>query len=137
MTTTQRATSIERGAVKVSTLEHCLSALYGLGVDNCLITLDGDEAPILDGSARLYVEAIQKSGLAEQDAARELFVVRKPLEVTDPESGASMLLLPSDKLGIEAHLSFNSPLLSNQYASLRDLSDYAKEIACARSSTKV
>jgi len=133
VTTTQRATSIERGAVKVSTLEHCLSALYGLGVDNCLITLDGDEAPILDGSARLYVEAIQKSGLAEQDAARELFVVRKPLEVTDPESGASMLLLPSDKLGIEAHISFNSPLLSNQYASLRDLSDYAKEIACARS----
>lgn len=133
VTTTERATRIERGAVKVSTLEHCLSALFALGVDNCLITVDGDEAPILDGSAQPYVKAIQEAGLKEQSATREVFVVRKPIEVTDEETGASMLLLPSDKLGIEAHISFASPLLSNQYASLRDLSCYATEIAEARS----
>lgn len=133
VTTTQRATRIERGAVQVSTLEHCLSALYALGVDNCLITVDGDEAPILDGSAQPYVQAIQEAGLKEQSATREVFVVRKPIEVKDEETGSSILLLPSDQLGVEAHLSFASPLLSNQYASLRDLSLYGEEIAEARS----
>ena len=90
VTTTQRATRIERGAVQVSTLEHCLSALYALGVDNCLITVDGDEAPILDGSAQPYVQAILEAGLKEQSAAREVFVVRKPIEVRDEETGASI-----------------------------------------------
>ena len=81
--------------MQVSTLEHCLGALYALGVDNCLITVDGDEAPILDGSAMPYVQAIQEAGLKEQDATREVFVVRKPIEVKDEETGASILLLPS------------------------------------------
>lgn len=133
VTTTDRATIIKRGAVEISTIEHCLSALYALGVDNCLITIDGSEAPILDGSAEPYVQAIQEQGLVEQNALREYFVVRKPMEVSDPETGASILLLPSDQFGVEAHITFASDLLSNQYASLRDLSLYPNQIANARS----
>ena len=79
VTATERGTVLECGAWKVSTVEHALSALYAMGVDNCLITVDAPEMPILDGSAKLYIQAIEQVGLQEQDAEQKLYVVKEPI----------------------------------------------------------
>ena len=91
--TTQRGTVISKNGVKVGTVEHAMAALYALGVDNCLIEVNAPEFPILDGSARYYVENIQRVGLTEQNAYRDYYIVKHKIEVKD-ESGASLMLLP-------------------------------------------
>lgn len=128
---TERGTVVERGKWKVSTLEHAMSALYAMGVDNCLIELDGPEVPILDGSARMFVKEIQRVGLEEQDAEQKVFVVEKPIEYRS-EHGNYMLLLPSDKYEVEVTLRYPTGLLQEQRAELNDLNDYAREVSAAR-----
>ncbi len=128
---TERGTVIERGKWKISTVEHALSALYAMGVDNCLIVLDGPEMPILDGSARMFVHAIQQVGLEEQDAEQKVFVVEKPIEYRS-EHGNHMLLLPSDHYEVEVTLRYPTGLLQEQRAELNDLNDYAREVSAAR-----
>ena len=128
---TERSTVLERGRWKVATLEHALSALYAMGVDNCLIELDGPEMPILDGSARMFTKAIRQSGLQEQDAEQKLFVVTEPIEYKS-EHGNKMILLPSDKFQTEVIIRFHSELLREQHAELDDLKDYAREVSAAR-----
>ena len=128
---TERGTVIERGKWKISTVEHALSALYAMGVDNCLIVLDGPEMPILDGSARMFVHAIQQVGLEEQDAEQKVFVVEKPIEYRS-EHGNHMLLLPSDQYEVEVTLRYPTGLLQEQRAELNDLNDYAREVSAAR-----
>lgn len=130
---TQRATLLKKGEVTVSTVEHAISALYALGVDNCIIAVNGPELPILDGSAKPYVEAIQQVGIKEQSAERDYFVIKHPYEVIDAETGSRILMVPSDDFRVEAHVEFDAPSLNNQVASYRDGDDYAKEIAGARS----
>ena len=95
VTATERGTVLERGAWKVSTVEHALSALYALGVDNCLIEVDGPEMPILDGSAKYYIQAIEKVGLQEQEAEQKVFVVTEPIEYIS-ERGNKMVIQPCD-----------------------------------------
>lgn len=128
---TERGTVVERGKWKISTVEHALSALYAMGVDNCLIVLDGPEMPILDGSARMFVHAIQQVGLEEQDAEQKVFVVEKPIEYRS-EHGNHMLLLPSDHYEVEVTLRYPTGLLQEQRAELNDLNDYAREVSAAR-----
>ena len=128
---TERSTVVERGKWKVSTLEHAMSALYAMGVDNCLIELDGPELPNLDGSARMFVKAIQKAGLEEQDAEQKVFVVEKPIEYRS-ERGNQMLILPSDRYEVEVTLRYPTGLLQEQRAELNDLNDYAREVSAAR-----
>ncbi len=128
---TERGTVVERGKWKISTVEHALSALYAMGVDNCLIVLDGPEMPILDGSARMFVQAIQQVGLEEQDAEQKVFVVEKPIEYRS-EHGNHMLLLPSDQYEVEVTLRYPTGLLQEQRAELNDLNDYAREVSAAR-----
>lgn len=128
---TERGTVVERGKWKISTVEHALSALYAMGVDNCLIVLDGPEMPILDGSARMFVQAIQQVGLEEQDAEQKVFVVEKPIEYRS-EHGNHMLLLPSDQYQVEVTLRYPTGLLQEQRAELNDLNDYAREVSAAR-----
>lgn len=128
---TERGTVIERGKWKISTVEHALSALYAMGVDNCLIVLDGPEMPILDGSARMFVHAIQQVGLEEQDAEQKVFVVEEPIEYRS-EHGNHMLLLPSDHYEVEVTLRYPTGLLQEQRAELNDLNDYAREVSAAR-----
>ncbi len=128
---TERGTVVERGKWKISTVEHALSALYAMGVDNCLIELDGPEMPILDGSARMFVHAIQQVGLEEQDAEQKVFVVEKPIEYRS-EHGNHMLLLPSDHYEVEVTLRYPTGLLQEQRAELNDLNDYAREVSAAR-----
>ena len=128
---TERGTVVERGKWKVSTVEHAMSALYAMGVDNCLIELDGPELPILDGSARMFVREIQRVGLEEQDAEQKVFVVEKPIEYRS-EHGNYMLILPSDKYEVEVTLRYPTGLLQEQRAELNDLNDYAREVSAAR-----
>jgi len=128
---TERGTVVERGKWKVSTIEHAMSALYAMGVDNCLIELDGPELPILDGSARMFVREIQRVGLEEQDAEQKVFVVEKPIEYRS-EHGNYMLILPSDKYEVEVTLRYPTGLLQEQRAELNDLNDYAREVSAAR-----
>ena len=128
---TERGTVLERGAWKISTVEHALSALYAMGVDNCLIEVDGPELLILDGSAKLFVKAIQEAGLQEQDAEQQVFVVTEPIEYQS-EHGNKMVLLPCDHFEAEVTITYPTGLLREQHAELRDLTDYPREIAAAR-----
>lgn len=132
VTATERGTVLERGAWKVSTVEHALSALYAMGVDNCLIEVDGPEMPILDGSAKYYVQAIQKVGLQEQNAEQKVFVVTKPIEYLS-ERGNKMLILPCDHYEAEVTITYtSSSVLPEQKAELNNLADYTREISSAR-----
>ena len=128
---TQRGTVIGKNNVQISTIEHALAALYAMGVDNCLIELNGPEMPILDGSAKLFVKAIQQAGLQEQQAERKVFVVTEPIEYVS-ERGNRLLLLPSDHYEVEVMISFPSVLLREQRADLHDIRTYPREIASAR-----
>ncbi|MDR2680770.1 MAG: bifunctional UDP-3-O-[3-hydroxymyristoyl] N-acetylglucosamine deacetylase/3-hydroxyacyl-ACP dehydratase [Tannerella sp.] len=132
VTNTQRGTVLSRGDVQVSTVEHALAALYAWGIDNCLIEVDAPEIPILDGSARFFSENIEKAGITEQNAPKDFYIVRHKIEVKDEKSGSSLIILPDDKFSINVLIEFDSPVLSNQYASLTDLKDFPEKIASSR-----
>ena len=131
VTATERGTVLERGAWKVSTVEHALSALYALGVDNCLIEVDGPEMPILDGSAKYYIQAIEEVGLQVQDAEQKVYVVTEPIEYLS-ERGNRMLILPCDHYEAEVTITYATGLLREQKAEITDLKDYKRELSLAR-----
>ena len=118
--------------VKVSTIEHALAALYTAGIDNCLIEVDAAELPILDGSAIIYCDKIEEVGIQEQEEEKEYYVVKKRIKVFDPETGSSLIVLPDDELSMDVMIEFNSPVLSNQFASLEHVSAFKNEIAASR-----
>lgn len=128
---TERGTVLEHGKWRVSTVEHALSALYAMGVDNCLIEVDAPEVPILDGSARPFVDAILRVGLQQQDAMQKEFVITEPIEYRS-ENGNTMCFYPYDGYRLEVQLSYPTGLLKNQSAELLDLSEYRHEISKAR-----
>jgi UDP-3-O-[3-hydroxymyristoyl] N-acetylglucosamine deacetylase/3-hydroxyacyl-[acyl-carrier-protein] dehydratase len=109
-----------------------MAALAGMDLDNVLIDLDGGEMPILDGSARMYAEAIEKAGIVEQQADREYFVVKDKIFFKDEKSGSELIALPDDEYRINVLISFNSSVLSNQFASLDHISNFRTEIASCR-----
>jgi UDP-3-O-[3-hydroxymyristoyl] N-acetylglucosamine deacetylase/3-hydroxyacyl-[acyl-carrier-protein] dehydratase len=129
---TQRGTTIKVGQAEVHTVEHVLSALSGLGIDNVLIQLDGPEVPILDGSAGPFVKALQETGIEAQDKAREYFVVEEPIFYKDEATGSELVALPHDDFEVVAMIDFNSNVLGQQYAHLNGTTDYAREIAPCR-----
>jgi UDP-3-O-[3-hydroxymyristoyl] N-acetylglucosamine deacetylase/3-hydroxyacyl-[acyl-carrier-protein] dehydratase len=130
---TQRGTVVGKNGVQVGTIEHAIAALYAAEIDNCLIEVDAPEFPILDGSARFFSEAIEKAGREEQNAPRDYYVVRHKIEVTDEKSGSSLVILPDIfKFSVNVQISFDSPVLSNQYATLTDIGRFAGEIADSR-----
>lgn len=130
---TERGTVLKKGDAVVSTVEHGMAALYAFGVDNCLIEVNAPEFPILDGSSIEYVHAINRVGLVEQSAEREYYVVKQRQEVVSEDGLSRILLLPDgDSFGVDVHISFPSPVLSNQYATLDSLSDFEAEIAASR-----
>ena len=129
---TQRGTGLGVGNVTVSTVEHAFAALYALGIDNCLVEVNAPEFPILDGSAIEYIRAIDKAGIVEQEKEKDFFVVRKKIEVSNPETGSKITLLPDNEFSINSNIEFESQYIPNQYASLESLDDFATEIAPAR-----
>ncbi|MDR2042580.1 MAG: bifunctional UDP-3-O-[3-hydroxymyristoyl] N-acetylglucosamine deacetylase/3-hydroxyacyl-ACP dehydratase [Tannerella sp.] len=129
---TQRGTVVAKNGVQVSTVEHAMAALYAWEIDNCLIEVDAPEFPILDGSARFFSEAIEKAGQVEQNAPRDYYIVRHKIEVTDPQTGSSLVILPDEKFSANVLISYDSPVLFNQYAVLNDLSEFAAGVATSR-----
>ncbi len=132
VTATSRGTTLEKNGVKISTIEHVLAALSGMGVDNALIKVNAPEAPIMDGSARDYVDAIIKAGVEEQAEDRWCFEIKEKFIYTDEASGKEIILLPDDKLSMEVMVDFNSKVVGNQYARLNDISEFATEVAPCR-----
>ena len=132
VTTTVRGTVISHDNVTVGTIEHALSALYASGIDNCLIKINAPEMPILDGSAKFYVEAIERVGLEEQQADKDFYIVKRKIEVCDPNTGSSIVVLPDDELSLDVKVNFDSPVLANQYATLDHIEDFGSEIASSR-----
>ncbi len=129
---TQRGTVLHKGDIRVSTIEHGMSALYALGIDNCLIQVNGPEFPILDGSAAMYVDKIKEVGIVEQTAPKDYYIIRKKIEVRDEATGSCITILPDQDFSITAMCSFQSKFVSSQFATLDNIKSFATEIAPAR-----
>ena len=129
---TSRGTTIEFQGARVSTVEHTMAALVGLGIDNALIELDGPEVPILDGSSREFIEAIESIGILEQDARRVVYSIDTNIHYYDPSKNVDMLAVPSANYQITTLIDFNSPVLGTQHATLRHISEFRNEIGPCR-----
>jgi len=129
---TARGTVLEENGVRVSTIEHVLASFVGMGIDNVLVEVDGPEAPILDGSAADYVEAIEKTGSVEQSTDRKYFILKEKLEYYDEENGIHIIAYPDKVQSLNVLIDYNSNVLGNQYASLDDFSLFKEEIAPCR-----
>ena len=129
---TNRGTVVQSGEARISTIEHGMSALYALGIDNCLIQVNGPEFPILDGAADAYVKKIMSVGIVKQNAPKDYYIIRKKIEVRDEENGSIITILPDEDFSITTMCSFNSKFISSQFATLDNISNYATEIAPAR-----
>ncbi|WNB18545.1 bifunctional UDP-3-O-[3-hydroxymyristoyl] N-acetylglucosamine deacetylase/3-hydroxyacyl-ACP dehydratase [Marivirga arenosa] len=129
---TSRGTTIAKGDARVSTVEHVLSALVGLQIDNVLIEVDGPETPIMDGSAKLFYEALESVGLEEQNALRNFFEIPESLFLQDDEKNVEMALLPVDDYRVTVMIDYNSKVLGSQHASLNNIADFKNEISTCR-----
>ena len=129
---TVRGTVIGNNSMRISTIEHALAALYAAGIDNCLITLNAPELPILDGSAIEYAEKIDEVGIVEQDAEKDYYIVKQKIEVIDEKTGSSLIVLPDEDFSIDTMIEFDSPILQNQFASLNSMKRFKSDIAASR-----
>ena len=132
VTDTQRSTNIDFKGVQINTSEHVLAALVGLGVDNCLIAMDSPEPPIMDGSSKYFVEAIEKAGILEQDAEIEEYIVKEVISYLDEESGCEITLIPSNEYQVTTMVDYGTEVLGTQNASLKTISDFKAEISDSR-----
>lgn len=132
VTSTNRGTTLRSGDAQVATVEHVLSALTGLHVDNILMEIDGPEMPIMDGTSMPFVQALLDAGRAELDAEREYFIVTEPISYKDEITGTELLALPADSFEATVMIDFNSKVLGQQFAALHNLSEYVEEIAPCR-----
>lgn len=129
---TSRGTTLELNGARICTVEHTLAALVGMGIDNVLIELDGSEVPILDGSAREIIEAIESAGVQEQDAKRMVYAIDGNIHYYDSSKNVDMLAVPSNEYQVTTLIDFNSPVLGTQHASLKHISEFKDEIAPCR-----
>jgi len=132
VTNTQRGTNLEKRGVKIQTSEHVLAALVGMNIDNCILELNASEPPIMDGSSKYFVEAIEKVGIVEQEAFREEYIVKDVISYLDEESGSEIIIMPSEEYQITTMVDFGTKVLGTQNANLKTLSDFKKEISNAR-----
>tara|TARA_Y100000385_G_scaffold190330_1_gene196714 strand:+ start:542 stop:1939 length:1398 start_codon:yes stop_codon:yes gene_type:complete len=132
VTDTQRSTTLEKNNVKVITVEHLMSALYALKINNALIKIDSPEIPILHGSAKQYVDAILKVGVKQQSEKIEFLKLNKPLNYTDVDSGSEILYVPAEDFKVSVVLDYGDSVLGTQYAELRNIDDYPLEIASCK-----
>jgi UDP-3-O-[3-hydroxymyristoyl] N-acetylglucosamine deacetylase/3-hydroxyacyl-[acyl-carrier-protein] dehydratase len=132
VTDTSRGTTLQVGDAKVSTVEHILAALVGLGVDNLLIELNGPEIPIMDGSSAPFIEAIEKVGVLEQDAAKAWYSIDENIFHYDEDKRVEMVAMPALDYQITALIDFNSPVLGTQHAALKTIKDFKSEISPCR-----
>ncbi|WPR70708.1 bifunctional UDP-3-O-[3-hydroxymyristoyl] N-acetylglucosamine deacetylase/3-hydroxyacyl-ACP dehydratase [Flavobacterium sp. NG2] len=129
---TQRGTNLEKLGVKIQTPEHVLAALEGCDLDNVIIELNASELPIMDGSSKYFVEALEKAEIEEQNAKRNVYVVKEVISFTDEESGSEILVMPSDSYSVTTMVDFGTKILGTQNATLKNISDFKSEIANSR-----
>ncbi|MEJ6492711.1 MAG: bifunctional UDP-3-O-[3-hydroxymyristoyl] N-acetylglucosamine deacetylase/3-hydroxyacyl-ACP dehydratase [Flavobacteriales bacterium] len=129
---TDRGTTLEENGARVYTTEHLLAALVGMEVDNALIQIDGPEVPIMDGSSWLFVEAIEKAGLVEQNAERNYFELTENIKWEDLEKGVEFLAVPDDHYRLTVMVDYKSPVLGTQHATMYNLGEFKKEISPCR-----
>ena len=132
VTNTQRGTNLEKNGVSVNTSEHVLAAVYALEIDNIIIEIDSPEPPIMDGSSKFFVEALEEAGIVEQDAELEEYIVKDIISYKDAETGSEIILMPADEYQVTTIVDFGTKVLGTQNASLDKLSDFKKEISEAR-----
>ncbi len=132
VTHTKRGTTLTKRGVEINTTEHVLAALVGLEIDNCLIEIDSSEPPIMDGSSKFFVKALEEAGIAELDAMRKEFVISEITSLKDEESGSEIMIVPSDTYKVTAMVDFGTKVLGTQNATLEKLSDFKEEIASCR-----
>ncbi|OXG07145.1 bifunctional UDP-3-O-[3-hydroxymyristoyl] N-acetylglucosamine deacetylase/3-hydroxyacyl-ACP dehydratase [Flavobacterium araucananum] len=129
---TQRGTNLEKLGVKIQTPEHVLAALVGCDLDNVIIELNASELPIMDGSSKYFVEAIENAGIEEQDAKRNVYVVKEVISFTDETTGSEILVMPSDDYQVTAMVDFGTKVLGTQNATMKSIADFKDEIANSR-----
>jgi len=132
VTDTSRGTTLVENGVEIHTIEHVLASLVGLELDNVLMEFSGPEAPILDGSAKMYVEAIKKAGIEEQDAEKNYFIVKERIVFRDEKNDIEIVAYPDDHFSVDVMVDYNSKVLGHQYASYHPTHDFEKEIAPSR-----
>ena len=132
VSTTARGTTISKGEAEVNTIEHVLSALVGLGIDNCTMELNGPEIPILDGSAEPFVDLLDKIGKTEQDAERQYFEIKEPIVYTDKNDGVEIMAVPADEYQVSVMVDYGTKVLGSQNAQLNSLENFKDEIANSR-----
>lgn len=129
---TARGTTIARNGASVSTIEHTLAALVGLGIDNVLIDLNGPETPIMDGSSKEFILALSSAGVELQDAEREYITINQNITYKDPQRKTEMTVMPSDDYEVTVMIDFDSKVLGKQHATLNHISEFKDEIADSR-----
>ncbi len=132
VTDTSRGTTLQVDNAKVSTVEHLLAALVGMGIDNVLIELNAPEVPIMDGSSQPFIELIEEAGVQEQEAAKAWYSIDENIYHYDEEKRVEMVLMPATEYQITTLIDFNSPVLGTQYAQLKSMNDFKTEIAPCR-----
>ena len=132
VTETTRGTVLSKNGVKVSTIEHGMAALYALGIDNCLIQVNGPEFPILDGSAQYYVQEIERVGTVEQNAVKDFYIIKSKIEFRDETTGSSIIVLPDENFSLNVLVSYDSTIIPNQFATLEDMHNFKDEVAASR-----
>ncbi len=129
---TQRGTNLEKLGVKIQTPEHVLAALIGCDLDNVIIELDASELPIMDGSSKYFVEAIEKAGLEEQEAKRKIYVVKEIISFTDEDTGSEIIVMPQEHYCVTTMVDFGTKVLGTQNATMKSLAEFKTEIANSR-----
>jgi UDP-3-O-[3-hydroxymyristoyl] N-acetylglucosamine deacetylase / 3-hydroxyacyl-[acyl-carrier-protein] dehydratase len=129
---TQRGTNLEKNAVKIQTSEHVLAACVGCDLDNVIIEINASEPPIMDGSSKFFVEALEEAGIIEQNAERYVYVVKDVISYKDENTGSEIILMPNDTYEVTAMVDFETKILGTQNATLKNLSDFKSEISCSR-----
>ena len=132
VTNTQRGTCLEKNGVTIQTSEHVLAALVGCGVDNVIIQLNASEPPIMDGSSKFFVEAIESAGILEQNANREEYIVKEVISYTDEETGSEITIIPADEYQVTTMVDFGTKVLGTQNATLQHISDFKEQISDSR-----
>ena len=132
VTSTQRGTCLEKNGVSIQTCEHVLAALVGLEIDNVIIELDSSEPPIMDGSSKFFIEALEKAGVKELDNFREVYVVKDVISYTDEDTGSEITIIPSDEYQVTTMVDFGTKVLGTQNANLTKLSNFKNEISNSR-----
>ena len=132
VTEVQRGTTLTKNGESVSTIEHALAALTGLGIDNCLIKIDAQEVPIMDGSCKPFIKILKSAGIKNLEAPKKYFEIKKPIKFVNEEKGIELIALPDDHYNITSMIDYDSPVLGKQFATLDKIEDFEEQISSSR-----